>query len=89
MNLGVGRWTEAGHLVFMADNTRSQRLRDQKTVISSSKSEKGFKITVKVLYAMNGSMMELKARRLPYLESSLITRGGPRSVLAATALRLR
>ncbi|MGD0172780.1 MAG: hypothetical protein ABSB81_11775 [Halobacteriota archaeon] len=87
--MGVGRWSGGWASRVYGGNTRSQRLRDQKTVISSSKSEKGFKITVKVLYAMNGSMMELKARRLPYLESSLITRGGPRSVLAATALRLR
>jgi len=61
----------------------------EKIVISSSKSEKGFRITVTVLYVLNGPVPEFEARRLPYLESSLIARGGPLSVLTAAALRLR
>ena len=41
-------------------------------------------------YILNGSMLEFEARRSPYLESSfIITCGGPRSILAAAALRLR
>jgi hypothetical protein len=41
------------------------------------------------LYVPNGDclILEVKARCSPYLESSLITRGGPRSVLAVAALR--
>jgi len=52
------------------------------------KSKKGFKITEGFL--SYGSMLEFEARRSPYLESSsIITCGGPRSILAAAALRLR
>jgi hypothetical protein len=42
------------------------------------------------LSILNGSMLEFEVRRSPYLESSsIITCGGPRSILAAAALRLR
>jgi hypothetical protein len=42
------------------------------------------------LSILNRSMLEFEARRSPYLESSsIITCGGPRSILAAAALRLR
>jgi len=68
-------------------NARSQLLPDQETV-TSKKSKRGFKITEGFL--SYGSMLEFEARRSPYLESSsIITCGGPRSILAAAALRLR
>jgi|GEM_PF-1049604 len=74
--VGAVRWA---YRVYGGD-ARSQRLPNQKTVISSSKSEKGFKIAVKVLYTLSSSIMEFKAHRSPYLELSLITCGGPHSI---------
>jgi hypothetical protein len=49
----------------------------KKTVISTSKSEKGFKITVTVLYTLNGPMLEFEARRLPYLDRLLLRTADP------------
>jgi hypothetical protein len=70
-------------------NARSQLLPDQETVTSKKIKKKGFKIT-EGFYILNGSVLEFEARRSPYLESSsIITCGGPRSILAAAALRLQ
>jgi len=57
--------------------------------LSLQKNQKKFQ-NHRRLSIINGSVLEFEARRSPYLESSsIITCGGPRSILAAAALRLR
>jgi len=88
-NLGVGRWSGVLRVSCLCRNARSQLLPDQETV-TSKKIKKRVSKSQKVFYILNGSMLEFEARRSPYLESSsIITCGGPRSILAAAALRLR